>query len=71
MITKKELGEMLRERRKEMERSVRWVAKKAGLSRRTLDFIESGSNAANFDTLNKILEALDMHIEIVKNETTK
>lgn len=67
MITKEELGKMLRERRMEMERSVNWVAQKAGISHTAVDFIESGSNAANFDTLNKILKVLDMHIEIVKN----
>jgi len=68
----KQLGEFIKNKRKEKKDSVRSLAEKAGLSKSYLDFIESGVREPSSEMLFKIADALslpkDVLLEIKKNE---
>jgi transcriptional regulator with XRE-family HTH domain len=61
----KQLGEFLRNKRKERKESVRSLSERAGLSKSYLDFIESGVREPSSDILYKIADSLSIPIEVL------
>lgn len=68
MMTKEELGKILKNRRKELGKNVIEVAASAGISCRTVYFVEKGKVGLNVNTLLSMLDSLNLHLEITKNE---
>ncbi len=63
-MTKKELGQKIKDRRKTLAISQRELANYTGLSVVTLSQIEGGKANPSFDTLNEILHYLDLEIKL-------
>jgi transcriptional regulator with XRE-family HTH domain len=59
-MTKKELGQKIKERRKTMSMSQNQLAEYTGLSIVTLSQIESGKANPSFETLNEIFHFLNL-----------
>ena len=68
-MTKEELGQIIKERRKIMSMSQSQLANYTGLSVVTLSQIESGKANPSFDTLNEIFHFLNLEIIIVVKNT--
>jgi transcriptional regulator with XRE-family HTH domain len=64
-MTKKELGQKIKERRKIMSIPQRQLADYTGLSVVTLSQIESGKANPSFETLNEIFHFLNLEILVV------
>lgn len=64
-MTKKELGQKIKERRKIMSMSQNQLADYTGLSVVTLSQIESGKANPSFETLNEIFHFLNLEILVV------
>jgi len=64
-MTKKEIGQKIKERRKIMSMSQSKLADYTGLSVVTLSQIESGKANPSFDTLNEIFHFLNLEILVV------
>lgn len=64
-MTKKEIGQKIKERRKTMSMSQNQLADYTGLSVVTLSQIESGKANPSFDTLNEIFHFLNLEILVV------
>lgn len=64
-MTKKELGQKIKERRKIMSLSQNQLADYTGLSVVTLSQIESGKANPSFETLNEIFHFLNLEILVV------
>lgn len=68
-MTKKELGQKIKERRKIMSLLQNQLADYTGLSVVTLSQIESGKANPSFETLNEIFHFLNLEIlVVVKND---
>jgi len=68
-MTKKELGQKIKERRKIMSMPQSQLADYTGLSIVTLSQIESGKANPSFETLNEIFHFLNLEIlVVVKND---
>ncbi|MCK4530158.1 MAG: helix-turn-helix transcriptional regulator [Candidatus Marinimicrobia bacterium] len=63
-MTKKELGQTIKERRRTLAISQRVLADYTGLSVVTLSQIEGGKANPSFDTLNEILHYLNLEIKL-------
>ncbi|MCK5816985.1 MAG: helix-turn-helix transcriptional regulator [Candidatus Marinimicrobia bacterium] len=63
-MTKKELGQTIKERRRTLAISQRELADYMGLSVVTLSQIEGGKANPSFDTLNEILHYLNLEIKL-------
>ncbi len=63
-MTKKELGQIIKERRRTQAISQRVLADYTGLSVVTLSQIEGGKANPSFDTLNEILHYLNLEIKL-------
>ena len=63
-MTKKELGQIIKERRRTLAISQRELADYTGLSVVTLSQIEGGKANSSFDTLNEILHYLNLEIKL-------
>lgn len=64
-MTKKELGNKIKERRKVMSMSQNQLAEYTGLSVVTLSQIESGKASPSFETLNEIFHFLNLEMLVV------
>jgi len=64
-MTKKELGQKIKERRKIMSMPQNQLADYTGLSVVTLSQIEGGKANPSFETLNEILHFLNLEILVV------
>lgn len=64
-MTKKELGQKIKERRKIMSMPQKQLAGYTGLSVVTLSQIESGKANPSFETLNEIFHFLNLEILVV------
>ncbi len=64
-MTKKELGQKIKERRNTISMSQRQLADYAGLSVVTLSQIEGGKANPSFETLNDIFHFLNLEILVV------
>jgi transcriptional regulator with XRE-family HTH domain len=64
-MTKEEIGQKIKERRKIMSMSQEQLAYYTGLSVVTLSQIESGKANPAFDTLNEIFHFLNLEILII------
>ena len=64
-MTKKELGQKIKERRKIMSMPQNQLADYTGLSVVTLSQIESGKANPSFETLNEIFHFLNLEILVV------
>ena len=64
-MTKKELGQKIKERRKIMSMPQNQLADYTGLSVVTLSQIESGKANPSFETLNEIFHLLNLEILVV------
>lgn len=64
-MTKKELGNKIKERRKVMSMSQNQLAEYTGLSVVTLSQIESGKANPSFETLNEIFHFLNLEMLVV------
>lgn len=64
-MTKKKLGQKIKERRKIMSLSQNQLADYTGLSVVTLSQIESGKANPSFETLNEIFHFLNLEILVV------
>lgn len=62
-----ELGNLIRERRKECELTLEELAKEAGVNEQTIRRIEKTSEG-NWHTIKKIISALGMSIEVDEYE---
>lgn len=67
MITKEEIAMLISSERKARRLSRERLARLTDLSTSTIISLEKGIRAAGYDTLDAVLNAFDMHIEIVKN----
>ena len=65
----KELGETIKNRRKELNIIQPHLAELAGISVNTLYKIERGQNNPTLDVLNKILEVLGLELKIEIRKT--
>ena len=68
-MTKKELGQKIKERRKIMSMPQNQLADYTGLSVVTLSQIESGKANPSFETLNEIFHFLNLEILVVVKKT--
>ena len=69
-MTKKELGQIIKERRSVMSLQQKELAEYTGLSVVTLSQIENGNANPSFETLSEILYYLDLEISLsVKNKS--
>jgi len=68
-MTKEELGQIIKERRKIMSMSQSQLANYTGLSVVTLSQIESGKANPSFDTLNEIFHFLNLEMLVVVKNT--
>jgi transcriptional regulator with XRE-family HTH domain len=64
-MTKEELGQKIKERRKTVSMSQNKLAEYTGLSVVTLSQIESGKANPSFETLNEIFHFLNLEILVV------
>jgi len=64
-MTKEELGQKIKERRKTISMSQNKLAEYTGLSVVTLSQIESGKANPSFETLNEIFHFLNLDILVV------
>ena len=64
-MTKKELGQKIKERRNTISMSQSQLADYTGLSVVTLSQIESGKANPSFETLNEIFHFLNLEISVV------
>jgi transcriptional regulator with XRE-family HTH domain len=70
-MTKQELGNKIKERRKVMSIQQSQLANYTGLSVVTLSQIETGKANPSFDTLNEIFHFLNLEILVVVKKTDK
>jgi len=71
MIPLQQIGSVLKKKRQELHISADDLAVIAGISRRTLFYIEEGSANPSLETLSKVLDALGLEIKIVVKENAK
>ncbi len=71
VMTKQELGNKIKERRKVMSIQQSQLANYTGLSVVTLSQIETGKANPSFDTLNEIFHFLNLEILVVVKKTDK
>lgn len=67
-MTRKEIGKIVKKRRKELKMSVYRVTKNSGLTNQQVIAIEEGSKAYTADSLFLIITALDLKINISEIE---
>lgn len=65
-MTLAEIGETIRLRRKELHMTQKQLADKSGLNNVTVCDLECGRHLPRFDTLEMVLKALGLKMEIVE-----